>query len=66
VDTVGSAKFGDSKSNADLLAGLGISYTFLDVYTLRGEIQRVFDAGNEDFVEKSDIDLLSIGILVSF
>lgn len=66
VESVGSGRADDSKSNANLLAGVGISYTFLDVYTLRGEFQRVFDAGNDDFVPESDIDLVSIGIAVTF
>jgi OOP family OmpA-OmpF porin len=66
VEGLGSDRFGDSKSNASLLAGVGMSYTFLDVYTVRGEYQRVFDAGNDDFVRESDIDLVSIGIAVSF
>ncbi|MET0656754.1 MAG: outer membrane beta-barrel protein [Steroidobacteraceae bacterium] len=66
IEGFSPGRFGDSKSNADLLAGVGISYTFLDVYTVRAEAQRVFDAGNEDFVRESDIDLVSLGISVSF
>lgn len=66
VDGLGRDRFSDSKSNVDLLAGVGISYTFLDVYTLRAEAQRVFDAGNKDFVPASDIDLVSLGISVAF
>lgn len=66
VETFGSGRFGDSKSHADWLLGAGISYTFLDVYTLRGEFQRVFDAGDDDFVRSSDIDLVSLGFSVAF
>lgn len=66
VESFSPGRFSDSKSNADLLAGAGISYTFLDVYTLRAEVQRVFDAGNKDFIRQSDIDLVSLGISVSF
>lgn len=62
----GSATRHNSKQSADLLAGVGISYTFLDVYTLRGEIQRVFDAGNDDIAPETDVDLLSLSFVVSF
>lgn len=57
---------GDStESSTDVLAGAGISMSLLEVYSLRAEFQRVFDAGDEAFGE-GDIDLVSIGITVAF
>lgn len=50
----------------NLLIGAGLSYTFLDVYTLRAEWQRVFAAGSNSLGSRSDIDLFSIGFVVSF
>ncbi len=58
--------FSDSDDSVDLLAGIGLSYTFLDVYTVRGEYLRVFDAGKQSLGPQSDVDLLSIGVAVSF
>lgn len=66
TDEVGTLSGGDSQDGFDWLAGAGISYTFLDVYTARAEIQRVFDAGDEDTGPVADMDLLSISLVVTF
>jgi OmpA-like transmembrane domain len=54
-----------TESSADFLAGVGAAYTLAEVYQLRAEYQRVFDAGAEEYGE-SDIDLITIGITVMF
>ena len=54
-----------NKSSADLLAGVGISMRLAEVYQLRAEVMRVFDAGADDYGE-SDVDMLTIGVTVRF
>jgi opacity protein-like surface antigen len=65
-DEFGTLSGGDNQDSFDWLAGAGVSYTFLDVYTARAEFQRVFDAGHRDTGPVSDVDLLSISLLVTF
>ena len=47
------------------LAGAGVGFTFAEIYTLRGEYQRVFDAG-DDTVGEGDQDLVTVGVTVKF
>jgi hypothetical protein len=54
-----------TESSADFLAGVGAGYTLAEVYQIRAEFQRVFDAGAEEFGE-TDADLITIGITVNF
>jgi hypothetical protein len=54
-----------SDSSVDILAGVGTSLAFLEIYALRLEFQRVFDAGAEEIGE-GDADTISIGISVVF
>jgi opacity protein-like surface antigen len=53
-----------SESSTELLAGVGASISFAEVYSARFEYQRVFDAGDGPF--ESDLDIMSIGFTVSF
>ena len=55
----------ESATDTDLLAAVGLSMSFLEIYGLRLEYMRVFDAGKETYGE-SDLDLLSLGITVTF
>lgn len=55
-----------NSSGVDLLAGIGASLTFAEIYALRLEFQRVFDAGDEQTLGEADADLLTIGVTVSF
>jgi hypothetical protein len=57
-----SVRFSDSST--EMLAGVGASFSFAEVYGARFEFQRVFDAG-ENLVE-GDLDVISIGLTVSF
>ena len=54
-----------SESDVDFLAGVGTSFNFLEIYDLRLEYQRIFDAGDETTGE-GDTDLVSVGITVVF
>ncbi|HEY8540464.1 MAG TPA: outer membrane beta-barrel protein [Steroidobacteraceae bacterium] len=54
-----------NESSTDLLAGVGISVSLAEVYAIRAEYQRIFDAGHGDLGE-SDLDLITIGVTVSF
>lgn len=53
------------ESSTDWLAGIGISMSLAEVYALRAEYTRIFDAGDPLFGE-GDTDMVSIGITVSF
>lgn len=65
TDGVGRASDRQSKSSTDLLGGVGLSFSFAEIYQARLEYQRVFDAG-EDETGEADVDLISIGITVTF
>lgn len=54
-----------TESSTDWLAGVGIAVSLAEVYSLRAEFQRVFDAGAAEFGE-ADVDLISIGLTVAF
>lgn len=65
ADVQGPARTEFSENSVDLLAGIGTSFNFLEIYDLRLEYQRVFDAGDEAIGE-GDADTISIGISVVF
>ena len=62
---IGNDKVNFNGSSTDLLAGAGAGFTFAEIYTLRAEYQRVFDAG-DDTVGEGDQDLATVGITVRF
>jgi hypothetical protein len=61
-----SASASLSKSRTEMYAGLGISWRILEIYDLRLEYQRVFDAGEEITGGKGDIDAALLGLTVTF
>lgn len=63
----GNLLFADqfNESSSDWLAGVGISWSLAEVYAIRAEFKRIFDAGEAVFGE-ADLDLVSIGVTVSF
>jgi OOP family OmpA-OmpF porin len=65
TDGVGSIKEKFTGSSTDFLVGAGASYTFAEIYALRAEFQRVFDAG-DDTVGEGDVDLITVGVTVQF
>jgi len=74
-DVVGPIRDQFTESSTDLLAGVGASFMLAEVYTLRAEFIRVFDAGDKNngvfdpaYKNKgqADVDLLSVGVTVKF
>lgn len=65
TDGVGQLSGNTSEGSTDLLAGVGLSFGFAEIYQARLEFQRVFAAGDE-FTGEGDVDLLSLGITVTF
>ena len=61
----GSADFDASESATDVMVGIGIAFSLVEIYSLRAEFTRILDAG-DDISGESDIDLLSIGVAVRF
>jgi opacity protein-like surface antigen len=72
VDTIGevfvhqdiAASF--SESTDELYAGVGVSLRFLDIYDVRLEYQRVFDAGLLQTLNEGDLDVATLGLTVTF
>jgi hypothetical protein len=52
-------------STTDAVGGVGVAMTVLDIYGVRLEYTRVFDAGKQATTE-ADTDLLSLGFIVAF
>ncbi len=55
-----------SENGTDLTYGIGVKYDFAKNMGVRLEWQRYKDLGNEATTGKSDVDLLSIGIVFKF
>ena len=55
-----------SKSTEDMYAGLGVSMRFFDIYDVRLEYQRIFDAGLPLTLNAGDLDVASLGLIVTF
>lgn len=66
TDGIGSEKLRASKSGFDLLAGAGISFSLAEIYNIRLEYLRVFDAGEESTLDEADVDLATLNVTVSF
>lgn len=66
TDNMSSANLRVTQSGVDLLAGIGASLTFAEIYGVRLEFQRIFDAGDPETLGEGDADLLTIGVTVSF
>lgn len=54
-----------TESSTDWLAGAGISMSLAEVYAIRAEFTRIFDAGEAVFGE-ADVDLITVGLTVAF
>lgn len=63
---LGSFSAADSHGSTNLHAGLGISRRFLDAYDLRLEYQRAFDVGDGGTGGKGDLDIMLLGLIVTF
>jgi hypothetical protein len=66
TDGIGSESLRGSKSGADLLAGVGVSFSVVEIYNIRLEYGRVFDAGEDDTLDEADVDMATLNISVSF
>ena len=64
-DIVGARRGELSESSVDALAVIGTSFSFFEIYDLRLEYQRVFDAGDRSTGE-GDVDMISVCITVVF
>ena len=56
----------DSASSTDTYAGVGIGRRFFEIYDLRLEYLRAFDAGDESAGGKGDVDAALLGLIVTF
>jgi hypothetical protein len=66
TDGVGSESLRASKSGLDLLAGVGVSFSIVEIYNIRLEYGRVFDAGDDDTLDEADVDMATLNVTVSF
>jgi hypothetical protein len=67
IDELGNpGKLRGTKSGFDLLAGTGISFSLAEIYSVRLEYQRVFDAGEEDTLDEANVDMATLNVTVSF
>jgi hypothetical protein len=55
-----------SRGSDELYAGLGVSVRFFDIYDVRLEYQRFFDAGLELTLNSGDLDVATLGLIVTF
>jgi OOP family OmpA-OmpF porin len=53
------------ETNTDFTFGLGLQYSFSPQLSIRGEWQRYADVGGGD-IEASDVDVMSVGLVVRF
>jgi OmpA-like transmembrane domain len=56
----------DSQSTTEVHAGLGLGRRLFEIYELRLEYQRAFDAGDEGLGGKGDLDAVLLGLIVTF
>lgn len=54
-----------SENDVDIMVGVGTSYNFLEIYDVRLEYQRIFDAGDKATAE-GDVDAITLGVTVVF
>jgi OmpA-OmpF porin, OOP family len=55
-----------SKGSTDVFAAVGVSRRVFEIYDLRLEFQRVFDAGLEITGGQADLDAVQLGLAVTF
>jgi OmpA-like transmembrane domain len=61
-----SQKLRANQSGFDLFAGAGVSFSLAEIYNVRLEYGRVFDAGDSDLVDEADVDMVTLNVTVSF
>jgi OmpA family protein len=65
-DGVNSQKLRATQSSFDLFAGVGGSFSLAEIYNIRLEYGRVFDAGDDKVLDEADVDMLTLNVTVSF
>jgi opacity protein-like surface antigen len=66
TDGIQSQKLQANQSSFDFFAGAGISFSLAEIYNVRLEYGRVFDAGDDDVLDEADVDMASLNVTVSF
>jgi hypothetical protein len=66
TDGVGSEKLRATKSGFDMFAGAGVSFSLVEIYNVRLEYGRVFDAGDDEVLDEADVDMATLNVTVSF
>jgi hypothetical protein len=61
-----SQKLRANQSGFDLFAGLGVSFSLAEIYNVRLEYGRVFDAGDDAVLDEADVDMATLNVTVSF
>jgi hypothetical protein len=61
-----SQKLQANQSGFDLFAGAGISFSLAEIYNIRLEYGRVFDAGDDEVLDAADVDMATLNVTVSF
>ncbi len=61
-----ASKLRATKSGFDLFAGAGISFSIAEIYNVRLEYGRVFDAGDDATLDEADVDMATLNVTVSF
>ena len=54
------------QSGFDLFAGAGVSFSIAEIYNVRLEYGRVFDAGDDATLDEADVDMATLNVTVSF
>jgi opacity protein-like surface antigen len=55
-----------AETGTSITFGLGFQYNFTKRLAARAELQRYSDVGNDHTTGKSDVDVLSIGLVIKF
>ena len=66
TDGVNSQKLRATQSSFDLFAGAGVSFSLAEIYNIRLEYGRVFDAGDDKVLDEADVDMATLNVTVSF
>jgi hypothetical protein len=66
TDGVDSQKLRATQSSFDLFAGVGLSFSLAEIYNIRLEYGRVFDAGDDKVLNEADVDMATLNVTVSF
>ena len=66
TDNISSQKASRTQSTFEFFAGAGVSFSIAEIYNIRLEYGRVFDAGDDKVVDEADVDMATLNVTVSF